>query len=358
MNSFRYALLTGTGAVCLFASAVSAWSTAVSDSSRGHGSLVPSMHGASATSVDAVSYDMPAAIARSTNVMQATIARSSNPVPSAPQPQRVSLSNTRVAKAVISDTMKLDILPPALISDRSEAINPLLQQPLACPPTHTASASQQFAHPSTNTPMWENAAQDTLVVAVLKQKHKLTQAVFQPAPPPTVPKTKPMSAETMPMRAPIHQKAQHAPVKAVRPAKVLARTTVTAPAAPAGTVNITGAPASLIPVYQAAGSRYGIPWTVLAAIHKTETDFRISDCPVSSEGAKGPMQFLPGTFAEYGVTAPGQSGPPNIENVDDAIYTAAHMLALDGYRTNPSNAIFAYNHSHTYVRQIETLAGI
>lgn len=175
MNSFRYALLTGTGAVCLFASAVSAWSTAVSDLFRGPRFLVPSMHVASARSVDAVSHVMPTAIARLTSV---AIARSTNALPSAPQPQRASLSNTRVAKAMISNTMKLEILPPALISDKFEAINPLLQQPLACTLTHTASASQQSAHSSIITPAWENAAQDTIVVAfrniMLRLLHKVT----------------------------------------------------------------------------------------------------------------------------------------------------------------------------------------
>ena len=209
MNSFRYALLTGTGAVCLFASAVSASSTAVSDLFRGPRSLVPSMHVASARSVDAVSHAMPKAVARSTSAMPKAIAGSTNALPSAPQPQHVSLSNTRVTKAVISDTMKLEILPPALIPDKSEAINPLLQ-PLACTPTHTVSASQHSAHSSITTPAWESAAPDTSVVALRNM--------------------------------------------------------------------------------------------VLRFLHKVT---------------------------------------PNIENVDDAIYTAAHVLALDDYRTNPSTAIFA-----------------
>jgi LysM repeat protein len=122
------------------------------------------------------------------------------------------------------------------------------------------------------------------------------------------------------------------------------------------TASIPGVPSNLIPLYKAAGNRYGIPWTVLAAIHKTETDFAVSNCPVSSEGAMGPMQFLPSTFAAYGVAAPGHHGRPDIHDVSDAVYTAAHMLAMDGFSSNPAGAIYAYNHSTAYVKRIMALA--
>lgn len=124
------------------------------------------------------------------------------------------------------------------------------------------------------------------------------------------------------------------------------------------TAALAEAPVRLIPVYKKAGRRYDVRWTVLAAIHKTETDFGLAHCPMSSAGAMGPMQFLPSTFTEYAVKAPGHSGPPNIQNVDDAIYTAAHMLSQDGYSRDPADAIFAYNHSHAYVQHVETMAGL
>lgn len=116
-----------------------------------------------------------------------------------------------------------------------------------------------------------------------------------------------------------------------------------------------GIPAHLIPVYQKAGKRYGIPWTVLAAIHHVETNFGTVP-EVSADGAEGPMQFMPSTFAQYAVKAPGASGPPNINNVFDAIWTCAHMLAADGYRRNPAAALYLYNHSMYYVSDVRRLA--
>lgn len=112
-----------------------------------------------------------------------------------------------------------------------------------------------------------------------------------------------------------------------------------------------GPPIELIPVYMGAGRKYGIPWTTLAAIHRVETNFSTGRI-MSSEGAQGPMQFMPATFEVFGVTAPGQTGQPNINNVYDAIYSCAHMLAVDGYRQNPGGAIYQYNHSDSYVQLV------
>jgi LysM repeat protein len=114
---------------------------------------------------------------------------------------------------------------------------------------------------------------------------------------------------------------------------------------------IQAAPSSLIPVYKAAGQKYNIPWTVLAAIHKEETDFDTTGTLVSYVGALGPMQFMPSTFAIYGVPAPGHR-VASIYNVYDAIYSTAHMLAAQGFSLDPYHAIYAYNHSTTYVDDI------
>jgi len=116
-----------------------------------------------------------------------------------------------------------------------------------------------------------------------------------------------------------------------------------------------GLPLQLVPVYQAAGRLFHIPWTILAAIHRVETDFS-TGADVSSAGAQGPMQFMPATFSSYGVTAPGQSGPPQIDNVYDAIFSCAHLLHVDGYSDHPQEAIYLYNHSDTYVQTVEQFA--
>ena len=54
-------------------------------------------------------------------------------------------------------------------------------------------------------------------------------------------------------------------------------------------------PPFLLPIYQACGTEYGIPWEVLASINKIETAFG-TNLNVSSAGAVGWMQFLPSTW--------------------------------------------------------------
>lgn len=120
---------------------------------------------------------------------------------------------------------------------------------------------------------------------------------------------------------------------------------------------IAQAPKWLIPVYKAAGRKYDVPWTVLAAIHKEETDFDVTGNDVSYAGAIGPMQFMPQTFAIFGVPAPGHK-TPNIRNVEDAIYSAANMLHHEGISADPYYAIYSYNHSAAYVHDILRMASI
>ncbi|MBA4493656.1 hypothetical protein ACFO25_04590 [Paenactinomyces guangxiensis] len=45
-------------------------------------------------------------------------------------------------------------------------------------------------------------------------------------------------------------------------------------------------------IYQEAGEKYGVPWPVLAAVHKVETDFG-RNLSVSSVGATGHTQVRP-----------------------------------------------------------------
>lgn len=111
-------------------------------------------------------------------------------------------------------------------------------------------------------------------------------------------------------------------------------------------------PSSLIPVYQAAGAHYNVSWNVLAAINYVETAYAPGPVPPNSAGAEGPMQFEPPTWALYGVSAPGHTPPPNIQNVPDAIWSAAHYLSASGFAANPRQAIYSYNHAWWYVNEV------
>jgi Transglycosylase SLT domain len=112
-------------------------------------------------------------------------------------------------------------------------------------------------------------------------------------------------------------------------------------------------PTQLIPVYQAASQRYrlgerGVP--ILAAINKIETGFGRNLGP-SSAGAYGWMQFMPATWAVYGVDADGD-GTTDPADPDDAIHAAARYLRTSGAPGDWYRAIFAYNHADWYVQQV------
>ncbi len=109
-------------------------------------------------------------------------------------------------------------------------------------------------------------------------------------------------------------------------------------------------PPFLLPIFQAAGTAYGIPWQVLAAINEVETDYG-RDLSVSSAGAEGWMQFLPSEWAQYGVDANGD-GFKDPYNPADAIFAAARYLRAAGGNTNIKAAVYSYNHSQAYVESV------
>ncbi len=109
-------------------------------------------------------------------------------------------------------------------------------------------------------------------------------------------------------------------------------------------------PPFLLPIYQACGTQYGIPWEVLAAINKIETAFG-TNLNVSSAGAVGWMQFLPSTWATYGVDANGD-GRKDPYNPVDAICGAANYLKAGGGVKHLYNAILAYNHADWYAQEV------
>ncbi len=109
-------------------------------------------------------------------------------------------------------------------------------------------------------------------------------------------------------------------------------------------------PPFLLPIYQAAGIQYDVPWQVLAAINEIETDYG-RNLSVSSAGAVGWMQFLPSTWKQWGIDANGDKIADPYNPVD-AIFSAARYLQAAGAGKNVSQAIFAYNHANWYVQSV------
>lgn len=104
----------------------------------------------------------------------------------------------------------------------------------------------------------------------------------------------------------------------------------------------------------AARTCAGLPWAVLAGIGKVESDHGrnpASRMP-NGAGARGPMQFLPATFARYAVDG-DHDGDTDIYDPADAIFAAAGYLCASGARggSQPGirRAIFTYNHAGWYV---------
>lgn len=107
------------------------------------------------------------------------------------------------------------------------------------------------------------------------------------------------------------------------------------------------APGKLLSYFEAAAAAYKIPWQYLAAIEVVETRMgRIHG--LSPAGAKGPMQFMPATWAEY--------GRGSINNQRDSIMAAARFLEANGARRNIGRALLHYNPSLSYVVAVESYA--
>ncbi len=105
-----------------------------------------------------------------------------------------------------------------------------------------------------------------------------------------------------------------------------------------------------MPIYQAAGTEYGIRWEYLAAINEIETNYG-RNLNVSSAGAQGWMQFMPATWKAYGVDA-NEDGRKDPYNPVDAIFAAARYLKAAGAPKDMRKAIFAYNHAGWYVDSV------
>jgi len=130
---------------------------------------------------------------------------------------------------------------------------------------------------------------------------------------------------------------------------------VAIPAGPVDPHHSAGLPFPVLQgIWQRAGTTYAVPWQVLAAINKVESNFGRNMGP-SSAGAIGWMQFMPSTWLRWGMDANGD-GVADPWSADDAIFAAARYLAASGGRTDISRAIFSYNHAQWYVDEVLSLA--
>jgi hypothetical protein len=103
--------------------------------------------------------------------------------------------------------------------------------------------------------------------------------------------------------------------------------------------------ADLLRYYRDAAAATGIAWEVLAAVNLVETGMGRID-GVSVADARGPMQFLPSTWAEPGI------GKGDIRDPHDAIHAAARYLVRRGGLRDIRRGLWGYNNSNHYVRAV------
>jgi soluble lytic murein transglycosylase-like protein len=100
----------------------------------------------------------------------------------------------------------------------------------------------------------------------------------------------------------------------------------------------------LLRFFQEGERRFGVRWETLAAVMLIETRMgRIASS--SSAGAQGPMQFIPSTWAAYGLGG-------DIRDEHDAVLGAANYLHANGAPGNDRAALFHYNPVPAYVAAV------
>ncbi len=138
-------------------------------------------------------------------------------------------------------------------------------------------------------------------------------------------------------------------------------------------------PAGYLFWYHKVGLQYGVPWTILAGIGTVESNNGQTSLPgvhsgQNGFGAAGPMQIgiggqagnvwgglpvHPASEVVNGVATDEDGGPDaDVYDPADAIAGAARYLLAAQVQTNPSAAIFAYNHLQSYVQSVLYYAGV
>ncbi|MEH7470544.1 bifunctional lytic transglycosylase/C40 family peptidase [Priestia megaterium] len=143
-------------------------------------------------------------------------------------------------------------------------------------------------------------------------------------------------------------------------------------------------PSEYLQYYKTAGQKYNVPWELIAAIHRVETNFG-QDLNVSSVGALGHTQFMVLTWIGWGYPGGNRLGNANVPkniledpavikryggygvdcsgdhradpwNVQDAMCSTANYLAASGASSGTEagmrKAVFAYNHAGWYVDRV------
>jgi cell wall-associated NlpC family hydrolase len=136
-------------------------------------------------------------------------------------------------------------------------------------------------------------------------------------------------------------------------------------------------PANYLALFQETGSKYGVPWVILAGIGEVESDDGRSSLPgvrsgANAFGAAGPMQIgiggasgnqwggapiHPASEVVNGVATDADGrGVADVYDPADAIAGAAKYLLEHDVQQNASGAVFAYNHSNSYVQLVLSFA--
>lgn len=147
------------------------------------------------------------------------------------------------------------------------------------------------------------------------------------------------------------------------------------------TANLTGIPSTAVRAYAAAQlaapAACHLGWTTLAGIgwiesghgtHGGSTLLANGDTTGSITGpqltggmgkAMGPMQFIADTWRRWATDGDGD-GTADVNNINDAAYTAARYLCADGRDLSKAAdwaaAIYSYNHAQWYVDEVYNAA--
>jgi murein DD-endopeptidase MepM/ murein hydrolase activator NlpD len=230
-------------------------------------------------------------------------------------------------------------------------------EPAPSEPVPSEPGPSEPASPRTTTSMTPNPNTTPAPTTTTTTTTTTTEATPAPAPEVRTQRSQPRTA------VPTHtsNSAAQQPAQAPTGAKAATPSALTPPlpstlsassfsGVPSFFINSFSIPPFLLPIYQAAGAAYGIPWQVLAAINEVETDYG-RDLSVSSAGAEGWMQFLPSEWEQYGVDV-NDNGFEDPYNPADAIFAAARYLKGAGGDTDIRAAVFSYNHSQAYVNSV------